>query len=107
MSKGSGALRLAEVNQQLSETETTQADIVGWQTSLQAAMFSSISAEDVAEIVKSQVAKAKKGDANALKFVMGHVLGTTRPVSIKQTLVVTDVESAARMAKEANSGRSA
>lgn len=45
-------------------------------------------------------AKAKEGDPNALKFVMSHVVGTGRPVSIKQTLVVTDVETAARMAKQ-------
>ena len=99
MSKGSGALRLADVNQQLAKTETTQQDILSWQTQLQAAMFSSITEKDIEEIVAKQLIKAKEGDASALKFVMS-MIGTNRPVSIKQTLVVTDVETAARMAKQ-------
>ena len=73
--------------------------MVDWQSSLRMAAFDAITEDDVAEIVKNQVAKAKQGDANAIKFVMGTVLGANKPVSIKQTQIITDVETAARIAK--------
>lgn len=95
-----GQLNLAEIRNQLKRTETTHQDIVQWQASLQAAMFNAITEDDIAAIVQKQVAKAKAGDENAIKFVMSTILGANRPVKINQTLVVTDVETGARLARE-------
>ncbi|MEO1619141.1 MAG: hypothetical protein AAFV88_25040 [Planctomycetota bacterium] len=64
------------------------------------AIYDSIDESDIAEIVKNQVAKAKAGDAKAIQFVFGHVLGTNRSLTVNNTLV-TDTETAARLAKGA------
>lgn len=90
----SGALRLAEVD----DTTSRLADITDWQTSLQMACYDAIDENDVKEIVQNQVKKAKEGDPNAIKFVMGHLLGGNRNVQINNTNVITDVEGAARIA---------
>ncbi|MEO1527594.1 MAG: hypothetical protein AAFX06_19365 [Planctomycetota bacterium] len=97
MSKGNRGLRLSEVD----ETVQTEADITSWQAGLRAAMYDAITEEDVSSIVKRQVEKAKEGDAKAIEFVFGQVLGTKRAVTINQTTnqVVTDVETAARIAR--------
>ena len=97
MGKGNRTLRLNEVD----ETVQTESDITSWQAGLRAAMYDAITEEDVSDIVKKQVEKAKEGDAKAIEFVFGHVLGAKRPVTINQTTnqVVTDVETAARIAR--------
>jgi hypothetical protein len=103
MARQESPLSLVNIDQQLhaDELANTHSDIASWQASLQAACFSSISEADVREIVAKQVEKAKEGDANALKFVFSQVIGNQRPVKINQTLVISDVETAARMAKRA------
>lgn len=92
----SGSLKIADVNKSLADEQ----DIQSWQRSLRSACFDAISADDVRDIVTRQVKKAKEGDANAIKFVMGHLLGGSQPVKIQQTNVITDVETAARIAME-------
>jgi hypothetical protein len=44
-------------------------DVPAWQAQLKAAAFDAISESDVQDIVKAMVAKAKTGDANAVKMV--------------------------------------
>jgi plasmid stability protein len=73
------------------------------QNDLRAAMFNGITEDDVRAIVAKQVERAKEGDPASLKFVFEQVLGTKTPISIKQTNVITDVATAARIAKEAGS----
>lgn len=93
----SGKLKLAELdNQKLVETTR---GIVAWQAELRAAMFNSIGADDVQQIVAKQVEMAKAGKESAAKFILTHVLGTQNPIKIHQTNVITDVEGAARIAK--------
>lgn len=73
------------------------------QAQLRQAMFNSISEEDVAEIVKRQVEKAKSGDEKSLQFVMKYVLGYGQPTTLQQVNVITtDVHTAAKIAKGAN-----
>lgn len=71
------------------------------QASLRQAIFDAVSENDITEIVKKQVAKAKSGDERAANFVMKFAAGAGAPVTIKQTVVmVTDVATAARLAKQ-------
>lgn len=96
--KQSGALRLADVETQLANTTK---DTVSWQAQMRAAVVNSISEDDVREIIAAQVKKAKEGNESAAKFVLTHVLGTNSPVNIRQTNIITDVETAAKLAREA------
>lgn len=91
-------LKLAEVDQRLAST--TQ-DTIKWQAQMRAVMLNSISPEDIQAIVATQVKRAKDGDQAAIKFVMQQVLGANTPVTIRQTNVITDVASAARLVKGA------
>lgn len=68
------------------------------QATLRAAIFDSISCEDVRQIVAKQIAKAKEGDEKSLQFVMRYVLGFGQDVNLQQFLVM-DTETAARLAK--------
>ena len=90
------AIKLADVESTISR----EADIADWQSSHRMAIYDSIDESDISEIVKNQVAKAKDGDANAIKFVFGHVLGGNRALTVNQTQVITDVETAAKMARK-------
>ena len=91
------SLKLADVEQSVSvDNEST---IVDWQSGLRMAAFDAITEDDVKQIVANQVKKAKEGDPNAIKFVMGTVLGSNKPVTIKQTQIITDVATAARIAR--------
>lgn len=74
------------------------------QGQLRQAIFDAIAEQDVAEIVKKQVEKAKQGDDKSLQFVMKYVLGFGQPITLQQ-INVMDVETAARVAKQ-NSIRS-
>jgi len=94
MPKQNNGLKLADVDAVIEK----QQSIVNWQTELRMACYDAIQAEDVQEIVKNQVAKAKQGDPNAIKFVMGQLLGGGQQVTINQVQVVTDVAGAARIA---------
>jgi hypothetical protein len=87
-------MKLADMSNQMRSQEA----ILDWQLSLQSACFDAVTAQDVQEIVRNQVAKAKDGDPNAIKFVMGHLLGSGRPVTIQNTQIITDVEGAAKLA---------
>jgi hypothetical protein len=46
-----------------------------WIMMMREAAMKAISISDVADIVKDQVARAKKGDQNAIRFVFDQVLG--------------------------------
>lgn len=70
------------------------------QAELRMAMFDAISSEDVRAIVAKQIEKAKAGDDAAAKFVLAQVLGNNTPVKITQNNVITDVATAARIAKQ-------
>jgi hypothetical protein len=83
----------------LSSADESINSVVAMQNDLRAAMFNGITEADVKEIVAKQVERAKKGDAASLKFVFEQVIGTKTPISIKQTNVITDVATAARIAK--------
>ena len=96
MAKQGRSFKLADVDRTLA----TERDIAGWQDDLRAACYESISEADVREIVAKQVEKAKEGDRGAIQFVMGQLLGGNRPITMQQTNVITDVETAARIAKE-------
>jgi len=54
------------------------------QGKLRQAIFDSITEQDVAEIVRKQVLKAKNGDEQSLQFVMRYVLGFGQPPAIQQ-----------------------
>lgn len=92
----SGVMKIDDVR---SSLEKTHADTMAWQSNLKAAMFNSITAEDVQAIIAKQVAKAKEGNEAAAKFILTHVLGTQNPVNIRQANVITDPETAARLAR--------
>jgi len=94
------SLKLAEVDRQLAETTN---DTLNWQAGLRAAMVNSITAEDVKEIMAKQVERAKAGDQAAIKFIMTQALGVGTPIIVKQTNLITDVETAAKIARESQS----
>lgn len=96
--KQTNPLRLADVETQLA---TTTQDTVNWQAQMRAVVANSISQDDVKAIIEAQVKKAKEGSESAAKFVLTHVLGANTPVTIRQTNIITDVETAARLAREA------
>lgn len=89
-------LKLAEVDQRLAAT--TQ-DTIQWQAQMRATLINSISPDDIQQIVATQVKRAKDGDQAAIKFIMQQVLGTNTPVTIRQTNVITDVASAAKLVR--------
>ncbi len=93
-----GALKLAEVEHQIAMTTT---DTMNWQAQLRAAVANSISEEDVVAIIQKQVEKAKAGNEAAAKFVLNQVLGANTPVTIRQTNIVTDPVTAAKLARDA------
>lgn len=90
--------RLADVDRQLANTTS---DTVHWQAQMRAVVANSISAEDLQLIIGKQVEKAKAGNESAAKFVLTHVIGTQTPVHIRQTNIITDPETAARLARDA------
>lgn len=46
-----------------------------WMATMRKAVLDIVTEDDVKEIVKNQIARAKAGDQNAIKFVFGQVLG--------------------------------
>ena len=96
--KQDNAMSLSRLDQQL--TKTAQ-DTMSWQAKMRAVVANSISEEDIKAIVAKQVEKAKQGNESAAKFVLTHVLGCGTPVKIQQTNIITDPETAARLAKNA------
>jgi Zn-dependent metalloprotease len=93
-----GTLKLVDVESQIA---VTAKDTMNWQAQLRAAVANSISEEDVVAIIQKQVEKAKAGNEAAAKFVLNHVLGTNTPINIRQTNIITDPETAARLARDA------
>lgn len=67
-----------------------------WQMKLRATCINSITPDDMKDIVGTQVAKAKKGDPEALKFVMA--LLNVNDVRVTNN-IITDPETAAKIAK--------
>jgi len=81
---------------QLPEEQTYQAR-------LRAAAAGSVSEADVQEIVKGIVERAKTGDKLAIDQFFRQVLGSdSRPTAVHNPVVVTDVETAARLGQAAN-----
>lgn len=69
-----------------------------YQASLRAAIFDGVSQSDVADVVKSIVAKAKTGDVAAQRMMFDYVLGgKTKPTQINVTNHFGSVEEAARV----------
>ena len=97
MSKQENTLKLADVQSQLAATTH---DTLQWQAQMRAVVANAIGEIDVRQIVQKQVEKAKAGDANAAKFIMNTVLGLATPVKVSQTNVITDVATAAKIARE-------
>ena len=97
MSKQENTLKLADVQSQLAATTY---DTLQWQAQMRAVVANAIGEIDVRQIVQKQVEKAKAGDANAAKFIMNTVLGLATPVKVSQTNVITDVATAAKIARE-------
>jgi hypothetical protein len=87
----------------LSEVEESfakQSDVMSMQNQLRQAIFGAITEQDVSQIIKKQVEKAKDGDDKALQFVMKYALGFGQPVTLQQVNVI-DTATAARIAKGA------
>ena len=73
-----------------------------YQARLRAAAAGSVSEADVQDVVKGIVERAKEGDKQAIEQLFTHVLGANRaPTKITQNLVVSDVETGARLVKAA------
>lgn len=93
------------VSGQVSDSDDSQRnvatlnDLVHWQNQLRASIINSISEQDLQEITRAQVEKAKAGDERALKVVLD-MIGAKNPVTINQTLIV-DPEAAARFTRTA------
>lgn len=86
----------------ITEVENTidrHANTVAMQCQLRHAIFNAINEDDVSEIVKKQVEKAKQGDNKSLQFVMKYVLGFGPQMTVQQ-INVMDVETAARLANK-------
>lgn len=96
--KQQNALRLAELDQQITATAK---DTLSWQAQMRSVVANSVSEDDIKAIVKKKVEKAKQGNESAAKFVLTHVLGANTPVTIRQTNIITDPATAARLAKDA------
>lgn len=93
-------LKLSEVDRQmekLSEIQSMQQRLLG-------AAYEAIGESDIQEIVRARVEAAKAGDKTALDFVFKYLLGRdggTVNLHKHETNVITDVETAARIAKNA------
>jgi len=87
-------MTIQNVESQIDEQNGT----LSMQGTLRQAIFDAISVQDVTEIVKKQVEKAKAGDEKSLQFVMKYVLGFGQPISVQQINVVS-TKTAARIAK--------
>lgn len=87
-------MTIQNVESQIDEQNGT----LSMQGQLRQAIFDAISVQDVTEIVKKQVEKAKAGDEKSLQFVMKYVLGFGQPISVQQINVVS-TKTAARIAK--------
>lgn len=88
-----GAMTIQNVESQIDEQNGT----LSMQGTLRQAIFDAISVQDVTEIVKRQVEKAKAGDEKSLQFVMKYVLGFGQPISVQQINVVSQ-KAAAKIA---------
>lgn len=95
-----GAFSLKE----LESNGHDMAAVVGWQAKLRQAIFNAVTENDVREIVQAQVAAAKKGDKQAIKFVMEYVLASKQPVTFVQQNHY-GVEEAARAEARRNGRR--
>lgn len=86
-------MTIQNVESQIDEQNGT----LSMQGTLRQAIFDAISVQDVTEIVKRQVEKAKAGDEKSLQFVMKYVLGFGQPISVQQINVVSQ-KAAAKIA---------
>jgi hypothetical protein len=62
-------------------------DVASWMTRLRTALFENVSEDDIAEIARSLVAKAKAGDLAATRLLMSYVMGGAG-MNIKQAVIV-------------------
>lgn len=79
-------------------------EIQSMQQMLLSAAYDAISESDIQDIVRSRVQAAKEGDKAAMDFVFKYLLGQAGGnISFHkhETNVITDVETAARIAKNA------
>lgn len=91
-------MRLADLDQRLASTTT---DTLNWQAQMRSVVANSISEDDVRAIILKQVGKAKEGNEASAKFVLTHVLGASTPVTLRQTNIITDPATAAKLARQA------
>jgi len=61
---------------EVAQGESTAAQLILMQNDLRLSVFDGISQQDVKEIVEVLVAKAKKGDLQAMRFVLEYIVGT-------------------------------
>ena len=94
--QGQNGFQLSKVDQQIANSSQ---QVLGWQQQLRAAMFDAVNEADVKEIVQKQVERAKQGNESAARFLLQHVLGTQTPITVNQTTVITDVETAAKLTR--------
>ena len=62
-------------NDSMAETTACESMVPSWITNLRSAAMNVLTQNDVEAIVKAQIAQAKKGDKNAIKFVFDQLLG--------------------------------
>jgi hypothetical protein len=84
--KKNGSITLTECR----EMTPAPAKLGDYYQQMRAKICSSVSGDDVQEIMKSLVARAKKGDVGAAKLVLAQVAGPSAP-HIKQTVEVKTV----------------
>lgn len=71
-------------------------EVRSWQESMRAALYNGVTENDLAEIVKSLVASAKKGDLKATDMLFKWTMGQPQPPAVQQVVVVSDGEGRPR-----------
>lgn len=75
--KGNNSLILSEVAGQVDEEQT-------FQHQLRNAVFNAVNEQDVTDVVKGIVERAKEGDDKSVKHLFDYVLGAKTPVKLVQ-----------------------
>lgn len=66
---------MSQGGRKFKNTQTCEVALPSWITSLRAAAMKTVQQEDVEEIIRNQVKRAKDGDKNAIQFVFQQLLG--------------------------------
>lgn len=90
----------------MGSIKISELESVDLQSRLRASIFDAITEQDVVDMVRKQVEKAKAGDAASLQFVMKYLLGFGSNQVVHNQVNVVDVEAAARIANERQLQRS-